>query len=309
MSLTRYLKAAFLFHWNLLAFLGGSVFAFLSGYPDVILPLVAAAEVAYLGLLGTNPKFQSYVDREEHLARKMEGAEESGKTLSRIRSLLPRTHLDRFESLEARCRDLRQIARDLHESDTSDVSTSLDQMQLAGLDRLLWIYLRLLYTEWSLERFFMRTSEDSVKADIVRLEAKLAKLSGAPEKGSRQKKRKAIEDNLETSRARLRNLEQARENHELIELEIDRLENKIRTLSEIAVSRQEPEFISDQVDAVASSMLETERTMNDLKFATGLSTVEESVPDILRAEPESMPESMEENRTRPGPIEREKDRR
>jgi hypothetical protein len=38
----------------------------------------------------------------------------------------------------------------------------------------------------------------------------------------------------------------------------------------MAVNRQEPDFISGQVDQVASSMLETERTMNELRFATGL---------------------------------------
>ncbi len=30
--------------------------------PDVVLPLVLAGEIAYVGLLGTHPKFQSYVD-------------------------------------------------------------------------------------------------------------------------------------------------------------------------------------------------------------------------------------------------------
>ena len=63
--------------------------------------------------------------------------------------------------------------------------------------------------------------------------------------------------------------------------EIDRLENKIRSLSELAVNRQEPEFISQQVDHVASSMLETERTMNDLQFATGLESVDEQTPELL----------------------------
>ena len=66
-----------------------------------------------------------------------------------------------------------------------------------------------------------------------------------------------------------------------MQLEIDRLENKIRSLSELAVNRQEPDFISDQVDAVASSMLETERTMNELQFATGFAHVDEAIPELL----------------------------
>jgi hypothetical protein len=88
---------------------------------------------------------------------------------------------------------------------------------------------------------------------------------------------------LQTSRDRLSNLQRARDNFDLVKLEIDRLENKIRSLSELAVNRQEPEFISGQVDQVAASMLETENTMNELRFVTGLDSVEEA-PSLLQGE-------------------------
>ena len=63
--------------------------------------------------------------------------------------------------------------------------------------------------------------------------------------------------------------------------EIERLENKIRTLAELAVNRQEPDFISGQVDQVAGSMLETEKTMNELQFATGLAPLDEEIPELV----------------------------
>jgi hypothetical protein len=87
---------------------------------------------------------------------------------------------------------------------------------------------------------------------------------------------------LETSRNRLANLSKAQDNYELVKLEIDRLENKIRSLSEMAINRQEPEFITGQVDEVAHSMVETERTMNELKFATGLDALDDEPPQLLR---------------------------
>ena len=68
-------------------------------------------------------------------------------------------------------------------------------------------------------------------------------------------------------------------------MEIDRLENKIRSLSEMAINRQEPEYISSEVDHVASSMLDTEKTMNELQFATGLTPVDNEPPELLRAKP------------------------
>ena len=64
MGLGKYIKTAFLNRWNLLAFAGGMTAAAITG-PGflVVAPLVLAAEVAYLGLLGTHPRFQKYVDR------------------------------------------------------------------------------------------------------------------------------------------------------------------------------------------------------------------------------------------------------
>lgn len=93
---------------------------------------------------------------------------------------------------------------------------------------------------------------------------------------------KTLQDNLQTSRDRLANLTKAKENYQLIQLEIERLENKIRSLSEMAVNRQEPNFISSEVDHVASSMMDTEKTMNDLQFATGLDSVDDQTPELLQ---------------------------
>ena len=96
-----------------------------------------------------------------------------------------------------------------------------------------------------------------------------------------QKVRRTLQDNLATSQDRADNYERARGNHEFVELEIDRLENKIKSLAEIAVNRQEPDYVSNQVDQVANSMLETERTMNDLKVFTGLGSLDDEVPTLL----------------------------
>jgi hypothetical protein len=159
----------------------------------------------------------------------------------------------------------------------------LEELQLAGLDRLLWTFLRLLFTQHMLERFFQKTPEAQIKRTIENLESSLKRMANGPDDPQKQKIRRAVEDNLETSRARLANLQKARDNSDLVQLEIDRLENKICSLSELAVNRQEPDFIVRQVDQVASSMVQTERTMNDLQFATGLA-VDEEVPQLLQRE-------------------------
>jgi hypothetical protein len=279
----KYLKAAFLNHWNLLCFLGGTGFALLSGRPDVLLPVVAAGEITYVGLLGSHPKFQSYVDAQEAKLKRDETSVASQQTLQQILRTLPPDLLQRFQSLRTQCLELRQIAVDLRRPGMGAADVPLDQLQLAGLDRLLWIHLRLLYTQNAVAKFLTKTSADQIQQSITDLEQQIKQLPAGDKDSRHDRILAALQDNLDTSRARLANLAKARDNYQLIKLEIDRLENKIRSLSEMAVNRQEPEFISSEVDHVASSMVDTERTMNELQFATGLGTADNEPPELLRS--------------------------
>jgi len=276
----KYFKAAFLYHWNLLAFLGGLGFAVLSA-PTVVGPLVLAGELIYLTLLGTHSKFQKYVEAQEAKANREKKSASGEEVLQRVMGALPAKAVQRFDALRSRCLELRQIALGLKDPGQADAPLPLEELQLAGLDRLLWTFLRLLFTQHMLERFFQRTNGTQIKRDMETLEQRLKKLAEGPDDPQKQKLRKALEDNLETCRARLTNLQKARDNNELVQLEIDRLENKICSLSELAVNRQEPDFIVRQVDQVASSMVQTERTMNELQFATGLA-VDEEVPQLVQ---------------------------
>lgn len=281
MQLTKYLKTAFLNRWNLLAFLGAAGFALLSRQADVALPLVLAVEAAYLGLVGTHPKFQRYVDAQSAKAARDEGLASVQRTLLQITRALPRESLERFEALRTRCEQLREIALAMKHPGEEKAGRPLEDMQLAGLDRLLWIYLRLLYTQFAIKRFLNKTSAEAIRGDIERLQERIAALPPDAESPQSARIRHTLEDNLETSRVRLENWTKARDNHQLVELEIDRLENKIQSLSELAVNRQEPEFISSQVDHVAAGMMDTERTMNELRFVTGLDKLDEEPPQFL----------------------------
>ena len=294
MGLFKYLHAAFTERWNLLAFLGGLAFAAVGPAPDVTMPLIFAAEVAYLGFLGTHPKFQKYVEAQQAKAARSEGTQDAEQTRLRILGALPKPMVQRFESLRSRCRDLRQLAAEMRDPNQAGLHRlgshgpgsprPLEDMQLAGLDKLLWIYLKLLFTQHSLERFVEQTDENQIRGDVQQLERRISEIPEDAAELQRQKMRKALTDNLETSKTRLTNYQKANDNLQLVELEIDRLENKIRAISELAVNRQEPDFISGQVDEVAGSMVQTERTMSELDFLTGLDTADEAVPRMLQRE-------------------------
>jgi len=287
-QLMNYIKTAFLNRWHLLVAGGLVGFALLSPAPDVFVPLVLAGEVAYLGLLGSHPKFQAYVDAQQAKAVRERSGRSADQNLRAMMKSLPPKSLERFEALRSRCIELRQIAMAIKDPGRTHSPLLLEQSQLTGLDRLLWMYLRMLFTHHSLERFLEKTSEADIRRDIAASEERLAKVARMADEAQRAKFTRTIEDNLQTCRNRLANYEKARANDELIRLEIERLENKIRSLSELAVNRHEPEFISAQVDEVASSMLHTERTMNELRFATGLPVADEAVPSLMRAETREM---------------------
>lgn len=283
MHFLDYLKTAFLNRWNLLAFLGGTAFALLSGRPDVLLPLVLAGETAYIGLLGTHPRFRQYVDAQTAKAAREANSVSSQKALAQILRALPKDLFSRFDSLRTQCLELRQIAVELKSPGKTSLDAPMDELQVAGLDRLLWVHLRLLYTQFALSRFLKRTSAEQINKDIQQLEQRIQQLPPGNDTPQVQRVRKTLEDNLETSRTRLANLSKATDNFQFVQLEIERLENKIRSLSEMAVNRQEPDFISGQVDQVASSMVDTERTMNELQFATGLDAMDDQTPELIRS--------------------------
>ena len=257
MGLGKYLKKAFLNHWNLLAFLGGMGFAVLSGHPDVFVPLVLAGEAAYVGRAGNASQVPAARGRAGAQGRQAPGFGPASEAFDRIIQALPRRQLRPLPDPPQRCVSLRQIAQQMRASEELSGGASpepLDDMQLSGLDRLLWIYLRLLYTQTMLERFFESTSEDQIRGEIQQLEAgSPACPPRRPGIASRQNILKALEDNLETCRGRLANLQKAKENCELVEAEIERLENKIHSITEMAINRQDPQFVTGQVDQVAGA--------------------------------------------------------
>lgn len=281
MSFLKYLKAAFANRWNLLALFGGLGLAMVSGQPDVVAPLVMAGELAYLAMLGSNAKFQKYVDAREAKGKREAQQQSSQDVLRRIIEALPKASHQRFMRLRARCLELRGIARDMRHSSADSPSMPLDSLQLQGLDRLLWVFLRLLFTQHALGRFLEHTSADEIRQDMQQIQRHLKSLDTQDQSAHTQKIRHTLEDNLKTCQDRLANYEKAGANYEFVELELHRLENKITSLAELAVNRQEPDYISSQVDEVAKSMLETERTMNELEFVTGLEDLDEQVPDLI----------------------------
>jgi hypothetical protein len=282
----RYLKTAFLHHWNLLALAAGAALGFVSGHPDVVLPLVAAGELVYLAGLTTHPRFQAAIDAQEHKASKAASALETAKKAETLLESLSQRDRQRYEKLRDLCVDLRRISRGFREETGPGI---MEDLQTGNINKLLWIYLKLLYSKNALEQFFATIDRDEITDTRDRTAERLAALGPAEEDDPEEsKRRKTLEDTLRNSQARLDNFERARQKHEFFELELDRLYTTIAGLGEMGISRQDPEFITHEVDSVSASVQQTEKAMNELEMLTGLATTtEEAAPALLdRAERE-----------------------
>jgi hypothetical protein len=282
----RYIKEAFLYRWNLLVFGGAAVAAIISPSPDVVLPIVAAGELAYLAGLTTLPRFQAAIDAR---ARKESGggivggaaskpeneADQKARLLEVLNSVEPERR-NRFLRLRARCVEMQRIANAVR-GETRDTSGASAELRAPSLDRLLWMFLRLLLAQQAIERFLKATDGEVLKKNMTNLQDREKALAG---KGDERMER-SIKDAMNTAQVRLDNYAKAQNNFEFVALELDRIEQKIQALSEMAVSHENPDELSVQVDAVADGMQQTEETIRQLQAITGLGKEDEAAPSIL----------------------------
>src|SRR5580692_6792193 len=278
-GMVEYLKRAFLYRWNLLLFLGGAAAAALTPWPDALLPLLLAAEVAYLGGLVTRPKFRDAIDAQVHKEAQQSGTRQGttagNESLSEIvNSLIPPSR-QRFDALRSRCLEMKSIARGVGNQSAS----SSEDLSTPALDRLLWIFLRLLVSQQGLERFLRSTNDGEIRARIEEAKSRLAGV-GAQE----ERIKHSLEDSVAAQELRLDNYKKASENAEFVRLELDRIEAKIQALVESSVNRQDPDAWTSQIEGVAASVQSTEAAIRELQQITGVVDQMQEPPAILDAD-------------------------
>ena len=92
-GIAEYAKRAFLYRWNLLAFLGATAVALMSPFPDALLPLIAAAELIYLAGLVSNNRFRQAIDAEVHQASTQQTAATTQRSLHDVVAEFPMLEL------------------------------------------------------------------------------------------------------------------------------------------------------------------------------------------------------------------------
>jgi hypothetical protein len=290
-GLFRYLKEAFLFRWNLLLLGGAGAAAVLSGHADIALPLIAAAELTYLAGLTTLPRFQSAIDAraraEDRGVTQAEPARDAVSARERIIDVLKSLSEDRrarFLRLRARCVEMTRIANAVR-GETTDASGASAELRQPALDRLLWVFLKLLMSEQAIARFLQAADEGQIVRKIDDVNERIKKREAAVPEADREADRilRSLQDSLATAQLRMENIIKAKHNAEFVAAELDRLENKIQAVTEMAVSHSDPDEMSSRIDAIAEGISQTEETIRELQNITGMTAAEEA-PAILGAD-------------------------
>ena len=278
-----YLREAFFFRWNLLLFVGSVAAAAITPTPvaEVLLPLVAAGEISYLTGLVSMPRFRAAIDAKVAGSRPAEAAVPAAPAPS-LRTMLgglPADARKRFERLHERCVEMRGIAAGVRGA-AGDQSGSAEEIRTPGLDRLLWLFLRLLVSKAALDRFLQTMNEQEINTRLTEQRASLTTAQAAKD----ERVIRSLQDSVAMSELRLDNFGRAKKNAEFVSLELDRIEGKIQALAEMAVNRQDPDFLSSQVDSAAESMRQTEKAVSELQHLTGLADQLEEPPPILETD-------------------------
>ena len=218
----EYVKRAFLYRWNMLLFAGGVVASILTPWPDALLPLVAAAEATYLGMLIASPKFRNAIDAAVYQeARQAPRSTSSGAPQRSIQEIIQTLTPDswrRFEQVRGRCLEMRSIASGVR-GRTGDQGEPGQDLSTPALDRLLWVFLRLLVSQEALQRFLQRTNGEEIKSRLAEAQKRLEKQKDGEERIIR-----TLQDSIAAQQLRLDNWERASNNAEFVRLELDRIE-------------------------------------------------------------------------------------
>ena len=281
-GLKNYLKEAFFFRWNLLSFsavLAGAAIAPLS---DVTLPLVVASELTYLTGLIAIPA----VSRGHRCQGARDSADRTGSSGRR------RPRSSRCSPV---CRPRRGVASNVCTPDALKCARIAVACARCGgcaarirgrnsnarLDRLLWLFLRLLLSKTALDRFLQTMSSEAIAPRVEQLRKDLAAAQSCKRRARRPI---ACRTASRWPSCALDNYERAKKNAQFVSIELDRIEGKIQALAEMAVNRQDPDFLSSQVDSAAESMRQTEKAVTELQHLTGLADQLQEPPPILESD-------------------------
>jgi len=246
--------------------IGLGVFAVLGLVSPGFLLLGAGLELAYLFVLVSHPRFQRLVDAQ----RLVETQRQWQSKLEKAVSALDRDDVARYRALEARCRSIL-----LQQSSSNP---GILKAQSEGLGRLLWIYVKLLFTRQSIRRVLRESGagpdeKGSPQGRIKEIQARLA------DKNIPDDLRKSLSGQMEILQQRQAKRQEAADKLAFLEAELDRIQQQAELIREQAVLSTDPETVSQRIDDISATLGGTTTWINEQSQLYG------KVEDLLEEPP------------------------
>jgi hypothetical protein len=274
------LKRSFTWRWHLLGLGAAAGAAVLSGAPLLWFPFIAAAELGYLGFLGLNPRFQNILKGQTKIPPPL--PVDPNQRYQQLMAFLNQEDARRFNTLRQRCAELVKLRHDMA---TKEGGSSVDNLRGESLDRMLWLFLKLLHQRSGLEKFLGATRREQIENELRSAEEQLAtaqnrdQTSGLPE----SRLSASIRERIVTIRERLENHRKAGENLELVTAEIDKTEQQITHLCEVGMTMSDSAGLSTQIDSISESLQSSEKIFSETSFSEFYD--DEPAPPLLTGNP------------------------
>src|SRR5215470_810083 len=232
--------------------IGLGVFGFLGVLNPGFWIIGLGCELAYLGWLGTNPRFQNLVTGNRAL-------DERRRWQSRVYELilkLPPEDQQRYRALESRCQNILE-----QQSQTAGLTPGLAE-QGEGLGRLAWIYLRLLLTRESIRKIIRESS--GTPDDTARMKERIDKLKQQLQQPSiTEDLRKSLTAQIDILQQRQEKKQEAQEKLAFLDAELTRIQEQVELLREQAVLSTDPAVVSQRIDQVTTTLGGTNQWIRD----------------------------------------------
>lgn len=232
--------------------------------------LAIAGESLYLWLMASNKNYQTIVQANRINERKVISSEKQIQLLQ----TLDGPSRDRYQRLVNNCSGILKLTG----GDMPDPEALSKDLRVSGLNKLLWMFVKLLSSRLRIEAIISRTSTEELESEIEGISRKMA---AQPESSPL---RRSLQGTLDIQKRRLDNLLRAAESLEVVKAELDRIEKQVALLKEEASVSSDPELVSVRLDGVMDSLSGTSQWMSEQDQLFG-SLEESSVPDQLLLKP------------------------
>jgi hypothetical protein len=176
---------------------------------------------------------------------------------------------ERYHTLALVCRDIERATAESEHINTNDLA---HDTRLRKIDELMWMYLRLLGIQQSIQTFLETERHENLQGSLANAEGEVNALRAEIDSlGSSSSAREAKErllssrvDRLEVLRKRQERMQEAESNLELVISEQERLSEQIKLIRADAVATKNADTLSARINASVAHLNETNRWLSQM---------------------------------------------